>query len=82
MGLRRMRPGTSEFDTNGNGVWDEGENRAPVTTSGAGTATTPGLYVPSATPGDYQICAEIPARGLKASATYSITGLILNSSSN
>jgi parallel beta-helix repeat protein len=66
------------FDTNGNGVWDEDENRASVTTSGAGTATTPGLHVPSAAPGDYQVCAELPARGLKASATYSITGLILN----
>ena len=69
------------FDTNGNGVWDEDENRVSVTTSGAGTATTPGLYVPSAAPGDYQVCAEIPARGLKTSAAYSISGIILNPSS-
>ncbi|MGI6307780.1 MAG: hemoblobin-interacting domain-containing protein [Dethiobacteria bacterium] len=80
-GFQANATGYVWFDTNGNRVWDEGENRASVTTSGAGTATTPGLYVPSAAPGDYQVCAEIPACGLKASATYSITGMVLNPSS-
>jgi len=69
------------FDVNGNGIWDEGENRAAVTTSTAGTATSPGLFVPSAAPGDYQVCTDLPARGLKTSSTYSITGMVLEPSS-
>lgn len=69
------------FDVNGNGICDEDENRASVTTSGAGTATSPGLFVPSAAPGDYQVCTDLPALGLKTSATYSITGMVLNPSS-
>ncbi len=69
------------FDTNGNGTWDEGENKASVTTSGAGTASSPGLSVPSVKPGSYQVCADIPASGLKATATYTVTGIILDTSS-
>lgn len=70
------------FDTNGNGVWDEDENRVPVTTSDAGTVTTPGLYVPAVTPGVYQVCADIPACGLKApAATYTVRGIALTPSS-
>ena len=69
------------FDTNGNEVWDEDENKAVVTTSTAGGASSPGLYVPSAPPGPYQVLADIPACGLEASAIYSITGLVLNPSS-
>jgi parallel beta-helix repeat protein len=67
------------FDTNGNEVWDEDENKAAVTTTTAGGASSPGLYVPSAPPGLYQVLADIPACGLKAnSVTYSIAGLVLN----
>ncbi len=67
------------FDTNGNEVWDEDENKAAVTTTTAGGASSPGLYVPSAPPGLYQVLADIPACGLKAnSVTYLIAGLVLN----
>ena len=70
------------FDTNLNGIWDEGENRAEVTTSASGAATTPGLKVPAVLPGIYQVCAEIPANGLKAVPTpYTVKGITLNPSS-
>ncbi|MGR6836659.1 hemoblobin-interacting domain-containing protein [Syntrophomonas erecta] len=80
-GFQANATGYVWFDTNGNGVWDEGENQAPVTTGNAGTAISPGLYVPSVMPGPYQVCADIPACGLKASATYTVRGVALNTSS-
>lgn len=66
------------FDTNGNGIWDAGENQAPVTTNANGAATSPGLTVPYATPGVYQIGADIPSGGtVEAFGSYSIKGIVL-----
>ncbi|MDD3652586.1 MAG: PKD domain-containing protein [Desulfotomaculaceae bacterium] len=70
------------FDTNDNGVWDDGENQTVVTTKTSGAATSPGLTVPSVPPGLYQVCTEIPASGLKAQAApYTVMGIALNPSS-
>jgi DMSO/TMAO reductase YedYZ molybdopterin-dependent catalytic subunit len=81
VGFSANETGYVWFDTNGNEVWDEGENQLPVTTSNGGSVNTSGLIVPSVSPGNYQVCTAIPACGLKASATYTVTGLTLNPNS-
>jgi hypothetical protein len=63
------------FDTNGNGVWNLGENFRSITTTSTGDIPANTVIpVPLTTAGQYQILADIPSGGsVEASAVFSVT---------